>query len=343
MTRTFEDKPATRAGGIPLLLGLMGPSGGGKTFSALRLATGIQRVSGGEIFVIDTENMRSLHYADRFNFRHVPFDPPFDSLSYLAAARHCVDRGAKVVIIDSMSHEHEGEGGLLEQHSAECERLQAAWSRGGSREVQRESVQFSAWAAPKQARRRMVNSFLQMNAHFIFCFRAEEKSKPGEKKKELVNVGYVPIAGKSLVFEMTSCALLLPNAGGVPTWRSDLLSEREMIKRPQQFAGILSGDGPLSEDTGEAMARWASGDTGQAHRELAAAIAGASTQEQLDALVPRLRDAKTEQLVTPSEYESLRSAFGEQKHLMKGSSAAQSEPQSAPEPDDRDPDDPENY
>jgi ABC-type sulfate/molybdate transport systems ATPase subunit len=44
--RKFEFVPAVRAS-VPLLVGLYGPSGGGKTFSALRLATGIQEVTGG--------------------------------------------------------------------------------------------------------------------------------------------------------------------------------------------------------------------------------------------------------------------------------------------------------
>ena len=76
MGRTFEDREAVREQ-VPLLVGLMGPSGGGKTFSALRLATGFQRVSGGDIFVIDTEARRALHYADRFKFRHIAFPAPF--------------------------------------------------------------------------------------------------------------------------------------------------------------------------------------------------------------------------------------------------------------------------
>jgi len=58
--RTFEDKVATRAQ-VPLLIGLVGASGSGKTMSALRLATGIQRVSGGEIYYLDTEARRSLY------------------------------------------------------------------------------------------------------------------------------------------------------------------------------------------------------------------------------------------------------------------------------------------
>jgi pantothenate kinase-related protein Tda10 len=44
--RTFEDAPAVRSK-VPLLLGLGGPSGGGKTFSAIRMGVGMQRVCGG--------------------------------------------------------------------------------------------------------------------------------------------------------------------------------------------------------------------------------------------------------------------------------------------------------
>jgi RecA/RadA recombinase len=79
---------------VPLLIGLTGPSGGGKTFSALRLATGIQTVTGGDIYFIDTESRRALHYADKFKFKHVPFEAPFGSLDYLAALQFCVKSGA---------------------------------------------------------------------------------------------------------------------------------------------------------------------------------------------------------------------------------------------------------
>ena len=111
--RTFEAHQAVRDF-VPLLIGLMGPSGSGKTYSALRLATGIQEVTGGDIYALDTEARRMLHYADRFRFQHVPFAAPFGSLDYLAALRFCVGQGGKTIIVDSMSHEHEGPGGLLD-------------------------------------------------------------------------------------------------------------------------------------------------------------------------------------------------------------------------------------
>jgi ABC-type dipeptide/oligopeptide/nickel transport system ATPase subunit len=252
MGRTFEDVPAVRTA-VPLLVGLMGPSGGGKTFSALRLATGFQRITGGDIFVIDTEARRSLHYAERFKFRHLPFAAPFSPLDYLSAIEHCMSKGAKNIVVDSMSHEHEGPGGVLEMHDSEVQRM------GGS-----ERNNFPAWAKPKAERRRMINSILQQPCNFIFCFRAKEKTKPGSDKK-LVDLGFMPIAGEEFVYEMTLNALLLPNAGGVPTWKSDYTGERQMIKLPEQFRQQLIGsDGPLSEDTGEMLARWSSGGSASA-------------------------------------------------------------------------------
>ena len=68
---------------VPLMLGIVGPSGGGKTMSALRVATGIQSVIGGDILGIDTESRRMLYYAKRFKFQHAEFRSPFGSLDYL--------------------------------------------------------------------------------------------------------------------------------------------------------------------------------------------------------------------------------------------------------------------
>jgi len=249
VTRTFEDAPAVRTA-VPLLVGLVGPSGSGKTFSALRLATGIQRVTGGDIFFIDTEARRALHYADQFRFRHLEFSAPFGPLDYLAAVQHCVRKGGRVIVVDSMSHEHEGPGGVLEAHDAEVERL----SGGDPGKAAR--VGFQAWSKPKAERRRMLNSLLQLNANFVFCFRAKEKLKP-VRGKEPEQLGWMPIAGEELVYEMTANLLLLPASNGVPTWQSDFHGERAVMKRPMQFANLFGQQ--LDEATGQAMAEWAKG------------------------------------------------------------------------------------
>jgi hypothetical protein len=253
--RSFQANDAKREH-VPLLIGLTGPSGGGKTFSALRLATGIQTVTGGDIYFIDTESRRALHYADQFKFKHVPFDAPFGSLDYLAALQFCVKQGAKVVIVDSMSHEHEGPGGMVDLHDQIVDRM------AGNDFAKRERVKMLAWSEPKQKRRALINGILQLNANFIFCFRAKNTSKPIKGKNgktEVEALGFMPIAGEEFVFEQTLNALLLPGAGGVPTWFSEQIGERTMIKLPEQFQFLRDRNAPLDEKVGAGLARWAAG------------------------------------------------------------------------------------
>lgn len=249
--RTFDAKPAVRES-VPLLIGLMGASGSGKTFSALRLATGIQEVTGGDIYFIDSEARRALHYADSFKFKHVQLDPPFGSLDYLAAIEHCVKQGAKVVIIDSMTHEHSGPGGYLLTQDAEVERM------AGNDYAKRERVKMAGWIKPAALRGRMISGILQMNVNLIFCFRAKEKTKP-VKGGGIQEFGFMPIAGEELLFEMTVNCLLMPKSNGVPTWRSDAVGEKMMMKLPRQFEPIFADNNALDEAAGRALAAWAKG------------------------------------------------------------------------------------
>ena len=255
--RVFEDLPAVR-GATPLLFGLIGPSGSGKTYSALRLATGIQRVTGGDIFVIDTEAGRAKHYADVFTFRHVPFSAPFSPDDYRAAIDHCTAKQAKIIIIDSLTHEHSGQGGVLEWHAAEVERIMAAWR------CSEEKANIPAWGKPKAARRRLINTITQAPAHFIVCFRAKDKIQIGKRdggRSEVIQLGFMPEGGEEFVFELAAKSLLLPGAGGVPTWSSDNPGEKLMSKLPEYFRTIFSGaqGKPLDEDVGQQLAQWAAG------------------------------------------------------------------------------------
>lgn len=261
--RKFEVNTARRER-VPLLIGLTGPSGGGKTYSALRLATGIQQVNGGDIYCIDTESRRALHYADRFNFKHVPFAAPFGSLDYLVALQQCVEQGAGVVIVDSMSHEHEGPGGMVDLQEQIVQRM------AGDDYAKRERVKMLAWSEPKAKRRQLINGILQLNCNFIFCFRAKNVSKPVKNpqtgKTEVQQMGYMPIAGEEFVFEQTLNALLLPGADGVPTWFPDERGERTMVKLPEQFKRLSERNKPLDESVGKHLALWARGDEGAGSR-----------------------------------------------------------------------------
>lgn len=255
---------------VPLLIGLVSPSGGGKTRSSLRLATGIQRVCGGMILGIDTEANRMLHHADAFKFQHIPFSAPFGSLDYLAALGYAITEGRKqsgrpIVIVDQISSEHDGQGGLLDYQEDELQRL------AGDNYEKRERVKMLAWGKPKQARRALINGILQMDCNFIFNFRTKHTSKPVKSpggKTEVVPQGFVPIAGEEFVYEMTMCAMLYPKADGYPTWDSEFPGEKMAMKLPEWFRPILLDERgqprQLTEDIGEQLARWADGGQAQA-------------------------------------------------------------------------------
>ena len=295
---TFTDSPAARIA-TPLFLGLVGPSGTGKTFSALRLATGMQRVTGGEIFGIDTESSRMLHYAPlpgekadpargKFNFHHVPFASPYGSLRYLAAIEHCAKRGAKIIVVDSMSHEHDGVGGVLEQHQDEAKRLA---KENSSTE---DKMKMSAWGVPKANRRKLINALLtEMRVSCIFCFRAKPKLKLATKEEKkngadaVTPLGFCAIAGEEFIYEMMMKAVLLPGARGIPTWESEFQGEREMMKIPEQFMHIFEKRAPLSEDIGQQLAEWAAGGDSKvpSDEELKAGLAAAASAPTVEDIV----------------------------------------------------------
>lgn len=285
LTRTFNASPAVRKE-VPLLVGIMSPSGGGKTFSALRLATGMQRVLGGDIYGIDTENNRMLHYADKFTFKHVPFSAPFGSLDYLEAVKFCVGAGSRITIVDSMTHEHVGQGGYLETAESTITRIAGP----NATYKEREKVQMLGWATAGPLRQKMIEGLKQLPGAFIFCFRAKEKTKPVRKpdgKTEIVQMGFMPIGGEEWIYEMTVNCMLEPRSDGVPTWRSDQIGERLMMKLPMQFDTIFSEQRPLSEDIGEAMASWARGDAAPVVQpDLTALLAEGDAAASMSTLAP---------------------------------------------------------
>lgn len=97
-------------------LGLMGPSGSGKTYSALLLAYGLCN-DWSKIAVIDTENHSADLYSHLGRYNVLNLSEPFTPENYIKAIEACEVAGMKVIIIDSISQEWEGSGGVLESHS----------------------------------------------------------------------------------------------------------------------------------------------------------------------------------------------------------------------------------
>jgi hypothetical protein len=246
-TFTFR-RPNRRGAG--LLIGLAGPSGGGKTLSALKLARGL---AGEKPFaVIDTEAGRAQMYADDCQ----PWDwgdltAPFTPERYDEAIAAADKAGYPVIVVDSFSHEHAGDGGLLDMHNQELDRM------AGNDWKKREAATFAAWVRPKESHKRLIYHLLQLRAHLIICLRAEPKVEITRDERGKVQVvpkrsltgldGWIPVAEKNLAFELSVSLLVTPDAPGVP----------KPIKLPEMLRPYVPVDQRLSERTGAAIAAWA--------------------------------------------------------------------------------------
>lgn len=267
----FSFRPAVREQ-TSLLIGVAGPSGSGKTVSALKIARGIMGGKDDGIFFIDTEAGRAKHYACSpgespssfsFAFQHCDLGAPFSPDAYRAAIGAAVNAGAKVIIVDSMSHEHEGEGGILEQHEAELTRM------AGGDFGKRDKLTFAAWIKPKSSHNKFVNFILQQKCHFIFCFRAKDKMKLVKNVKsgklEPIQLGWTAICSDRFEYEMTTLLMLPPNARGVP----DLSLESTKVNA-HHLSFFREGQ-PIDESMGIELASWARGSDAPAKPDALAA------------------------------------------------------------------------
>lgn len=257
---SYEFRPAVREN-VGLLIGIAGGTGAGKTYSAMKLATGI---AGDRPFaVIDTEAGRASHYAPKagqaadgkntFRFDSIDMRPPFRPQSYMEAIRAADEAGYPVIVVDSASHEHSGEGGLLDWQEEELQRM------AGDNWKKREACKMAAWIKPKTNHKAFVSRLLQVRAHLILCFRAEEKvemvkgddgkMKIMPKQSRTGRDGWVPVCEKNLPFEMTVSFLLLADRPGFPN----------PIKLQEQHRALFPLDRPIDEACGRGIAEWARG------------------------------------------------------------------------------------
>jgi len=174
-------KKATKAA-AKLRAAVFGPSGAGKTFSSLRMATGL----GGPIAVIDTERGSASKYSDRFSFDVLELEDQTVQ-GYVDAIRLAADGGYAVLVIDSLSH---GWQTLLE----EVEKLAKAKYRGNT---------WSAWSEGTPLQRKLVQAILTFPGHVIATMRSKTEwtTVDNNGRKTPQRVGLAPEQGKGVEYE----------------------------------------------------------------------------------------------------------------------------------------------
>ena len=165
---------------------IFGPAGAGKTFSSLRLATGI----GGRIAVIDSERGTASKYADRFDFDVCDLGANEHTIAhYVNAIKDAGTAGYDVLILDSMTH-------AWQQLLAEIDALAKAKYRGNT---------WSAWSQGTPIQRSLVDAILDYPGHVIATMRSKtewttEKDSRTDKDKP-VRIGLAPEQGKGIEYE----------------------------------------------------------------------------------------------------------------------------------------------
>lgn len=178
----FEFKKASKKQ-AKLRCALFGPSGAGKTYTALSIASGM----GSKIALIDTERGSASKYADRFEFDVIDLlDPTIDN--YIAAIKAADKAGYEILILDSASH---GWQSIME----EVDRLAKSKFKGNT---------WSAWSEGTPMQRRFVTVLLDSKCHIIATMRAKtewitEQGSNGKSKP--VRVGLSPEQGKGIEYE----------------------------------------------------------------------------------------------------------------------------------------------
>lgn len=167
-------------------LGLQGPSGSGKTYSALLLAYGLTD-DWRKVVVIDTENKSANLYAHLGEYNVLHLQAPFNPENYIQAIRHCISAGMEVIIIDSISHEWEGSGGILDTHS------------------QMTGNSFTAWAKLTPRHNAFVQEILQSPVHILATIRAKQDYVLVDKNGKMVpeKVGLKGITREGMDYEFT--------------------------------------------------------------------------------------------------------------------------------------------
>ena len=136
-------------------IALTGPTGSGKTYTALVVAGGL----GERVALIDTERGSASKYADEFTFdtlQLTSFEPPA-LVDALAVAAH---DGYDALVVDSFSHFWSGTGGMLEQVDHAAKRIGGANS-------------FAGWKEARPMERAMIDALLAYPGHVIVTMRAK--------------------------------------------------------------------------------------------------------------------------------------------------------------------------
>ncbi|MBQ3347461.1 MAG: AAA family ATPase [Synergistaceae bacterium] len=210
-----------------LRLAITGTAGSGKTYSALQIAQGL----GGKIAMIDTENGSGDLYAGICDYDILTLTN-YDPRKYVQAIHDAEQAGYSTVIIDSLSHAWNGQGGILDLQG----KLAEARYRGNS---------YAAWRDVTPMQNALVNTMLASPCHIIATMRSKTDYLQAENERgrtEIRKVGLAPVQREGMDYEFTTVFDL---------------SQEHLAMASKDRTGLFGGT-PFTVDvhTGEILREW---------------------------------------------------------------------------------------
>lgn len=205
-------------------IGLQGPSGSGKSLSALLLSKGLTN-DWSKVVVIDTENKSSSLYSHLGDFNILDLKPPYSPERYIEAINLCVRHDMKVIIIDSISMEWEY---ILDAHSQLTGNSYTNWARFTPRHL------------------KFIQAILHADTHIICTLRSKQDYVLTENDKGKMapeKVGMKAIQRDGTDYELTLMFELDIKHNAVAT---------------KDRTGLFAGKHPfqITEDTGREILNW---------------------------------------------------------------------------------------
>lgn len=143
---------------VKIKIGIGGPAGSGKTYSALKMAYGLCG-DWEKICVVDAENGSAELYSDLGPYWVIPLNTDFSPQNYINAINACVKNGIEVIILDGITPEWEY---LLE--------LQNKFTEADPRKNS-----YTSWAKITPLHNDFKNAILQAPVHVISTVRKKQE------------------------------------------------------------------------------------------------------------------------------------------------------------------------
>lgn len=172
-----------------LRLAITGPAGSGKTYSALLIAFGI----GGKTALLDTENGSGDLYSALGDYDICSISAPFTVQKYIDAIKSAEQAGYDILILDSISAEWAGSGGLLNLHT----QLTSS-SKANS---------FAAWGQVTPKHNAFIDTIINSRLHIICTIRSKTEYAQIQNergKTEIRKMGLGLVQREGIDYEFTT-------------------------------------------------------------------------------------------------------------------------------------------